>query len=79
MVVSWFKSLKLSRRKIVKKLIFVNNGSTDKIVTEFKISENTLCVNEYLLRKSSNSYILDYIHNRERCFFCNGGIFNEEN
>ncbi len=74
-----FKYLKLSRNGIDKKLIFGNNGSTGMIITELKISDNTPCVNPYFYSKSSNSYILDYIYNRDRCFFGYGGKLYDDN
>jgi hypothetical protein len=78
-VPSGYKSLRLVRNGQVKKMIFGNSGVKGKIVNEFKISEDTPCINPYYHNRKVNSFLLDETFNKDRCLSGYGGKNIDEN
>ena len=73
-----YKNISLNSYGENKTLVFGNKGATGKIAIEFKISENTPCMNPYF---SNNlfSYILDSTYNKDKCLGSLGDLFLDKN
>jgi len=78
-VPSGYKTLNLNQNGVIKTLAFRNSSPSGKVVVEFKVSDNTPCIDPYFYNKITNPYILEVTNERDKCIGSLGSQILDKN